>query len=64
MRAYEGMIMSNFWTAFYAGLSAPVMLFGHQPGYSGYVQAPSAAQSFGTVGALLSTAVRGESIRR
>jgi hypothetical protein len=42
-----------FWTAFWAGLAAPVMLFAAPTPYYLYLANSTVAQSFGAVGAKL-----------
>ena len=54
----------TFWTAFYAGLTAPTALFGPVPGYTTLVSIPTPAQSFAAVGALLSGVSEAEGKRR
>lgn len=45
-----------FWTAFWAGMAAPVSLYAAPTAYAGYVAIPSPAQSFAMVGGYLSAA--------
>ena len=46
-----------FWTAFWAGMSAPVQLYAAPGAYSHRVNVPSLAQSFATVGSRLTMAI-------
>jgi hypothetical protein len=51
------MANSTFWTAFYAGVAAPVSLFAATPSYDGYVLELQPAQCFSIVGAYLTQAM-------
>jgi hypothetical protein len=49
---------SNFRSAFWAGVAAPVMLFAPVPNYAAFVSTLSPSQSFGVAGYYLSQAMK------
>jgi hypothetical protein len=48
---------STFWTAFYAGLAAPVSLFAATPSYDAYTVVLTPAQAYAIAGSYLSQSV-------